>query len=54
VVRHRRIVQTCTYEGFPEGVALDGFVASGMETGVVEGYEKLDEVLASMAAGPGA
>ena len=67
------IVQTFTYEGFPEGVALeklvledlgngrtrltatslvdsfegrDAFLASGMETGVVEGYERLDEVLA--------
>jgi uncharacterized protein YndB with AHSA1/START domain len=66
------IVQTFTYEGFPDGVALeklvledlpggrcrltatslvdsfaarDAFVASGMETGVVEGYERLDEVL---------
>lgn len=67
-----RIVQTFTYEGFPDGVALeimtfeelpdgrsrlhsvsvgdsvearDGMVASGMETGIVEGYEKLDELL---------
>jgi uncharacterized protein YndB with AHSA1/START domain len=67
------IVQTFTFEGFPEGVALerlvledlgngctrltatslvdsfegrDAFVASGMEVGVVEGYERLDEVLA--------
>jgi len=67
------IVQTFTFEGFPEQVALeklvlddigngrtrltatslvdsfadrDAFVASGMETGVVEGYERLDEVLA--------
>ncbi len=67
------IVQTFTYEGFPDGVALeklvledlgggrtrltatslvdsfegrDAFLASGMETGVVEGYERLDEVLA--------
>jgi uncharacterized protein YndB with AHSA1/START domain len=66
------IVQTFTFEGFPEGVALekltltdlgdgrtrlvatslvdsfegrDAFVASGMETGAVEGYERLDEVL---------
>ena len=71
-----RIVQTFTYEGFPDGVALetatfedlgggrcrvtsvslvdsfeerDAFVASGMETGVVEGYEKLDELLATLA-----
>ena len=67
------IVQTFTFEGWPDGVALerlvledlgdgrtrltatslvdsfedrDAFVASGMETGVVEGYEKLDELLA--------
>ena len=66
------IVQTFTFEGFPDGVALeklvledlgngrtrltatslvdsfegrDAFVASGMETGVVEGYQRLDEVL---------
>lgn len=69
-----RIVQTFTYEGVPDGVALevmtlepldggrtrlhavsivetvearDAFVASGMETGVVEGYEALDELLAA-------
>ena len=69
------IVQTFTFEGFPDGVALeklvledlgngrtrltatslvdsfegrDAFVASGMETGVVEGYERLDEVLATL------
>lgn len=69
-----RIVQTFTYEGVPDGVALevmtlepldggrtrlravsvvetvegrDAFVASGMETGVVEGYEQLDELLAN-------
>lgn len=68
------IVQTFTFEGMPDGVALeklvledlgdgrtrlvatslvdsfedrDAFVASGMETGVVQGYEKLDEVLAA-------
>lgn len=67
------IVQTFTYEGMPDGVALeklvftdlgdgrtrltgtslvdsfedrDAFVASGMETGVREGYERLDELLA--------
>jgi uncharacterized protein YndB with AHSA1/START domain len=67
------IVQTFTYEGFPDGVALeklqledlgdgrtrltatslvdsfegrDAFVASGMETGINEGYERLDELLA--------
>ena len=69
------IVQTFTYEGMPEGVALekmvfedlgdgrtritgtslvdsfedrDAFVASGMEHGAREGYERLDEVLASV------
>jgi uncharacterized protein YndB with AHSA1/START domain len=69
------IVQTFTFEGFPDGVALeklllqdlgngrtrltatslvdtfegrDAFVASGMETGVIEGYERLDEVLAKL------
>ncbi|MCU1360373.1 MAG: Activator of Hsp90 ATPase 1 family protein [Ilumatobacteraceae bacterium] len=68
------IVQTFTYEGTPEAVALekvamrslaggrtlvtvtslldsfadrDAFVASGMETGVVEGYDSLDDLLAS-------
>ncbi len=67
------IVQTFTFEGMPDGVALeklvledlgdgrtrliatslvdsfegrDGFLASGMEVGVREGYERLDEVLA--------
>ena len=67
------IVQTFTFEGMPDGVALekvrfedlgdgrtrlvatslvdsfadrDAFVASGMETGVVEGYEALDVLLA--------
>jgi uncharacterized protein YndB with AHSA1/START domain len=67
------IVQTFTFEGYPDGVALeklvledlgngrtrltatslvdsfesrDAFVASGMEVGVREGYERLDEVLA--------
>ena len=67
------IVQTFTYEGVPDGVALerlvfedlgrgrtrlvasslvdsfevrDAFVATGMETGVREGYERLAEVLA--------
>jgi uncharacterized protein YndB with AHSA1/START domain len=68
------IVQTFTFEGFPDGVALerltledlgngrtrlvatslvdsfegrDAFVASGMETGVREGYERLDDLLKS-------
>jgi uncharacterized protein YndB with AHSA1/START domain len=67
------IVQTFTFDGEPDGVALerlvfedlgdgrtrltstslvdsfearDAFVASGMEKGVREGYERLDEVLA--------
>lgn len=69
-----RIVQTFTYEGFPDGVALefldleplpggrcrlralsvvdtiearDAFVASGMSSGVVAGYLKLDALLAA-------
>ena len=72
-VAPNRIVQTFTFEGFPEQVALetlvledlgggrtrlvaqslvdsfearDGFVSSGMEGGVREGYERLDELLA--------
>ena len=67
------IVQTFTFEGMPDGVALeklaledigngrtrltatslvdsfegrDGFLASGMDVGVNEGYAKLDELLA--------
>jgi uncharacterized protein YndB with AHSA1/START domain len=67
------IVQTFTFDGMPDGVALeklaferlddgrtrlvatslvdsfedrDAFVASGMESGVKEGYEQLDELLA--------
>jgi uncharacterized protein YndB with AHSA1/START domain len=67
------IVQTFTFEGMPDGVALermvledlgdgrtrlkatslvdsfearDAFVASGMEQGIREGYERLDELLA--------
>lgn len=67
------IVQTFSFEGMPDGVALeklhfedlgngrtrlvstslvdsfegrDGFVASGVEEGVQEGYRKLDELLA--------
>lgn len=70
-----RIVQTFTFEGWPDGVALeimdlepleggrcrltsvsvgasvegrDAMVASGMEHGVVEGYEKLDELLPTL------
>ena len=72
-----RIVQTFTYEGWPDGVSLetgtftdlgdgrtrltllsvvdttearDAMIASGMETGVVEGFEKLDDLLAGGAA----
>ena len=70
---NERIVQTFTFEGVPDQVALekmvfedigngrtrvvgtslvdsfedrDAFVASGMEEGVREGYERLDELLA--------
>ncbi|MGF1666139.1 MAG: SRPBCC family protein [Acidimicrobiia bacterium] len=72
VVADQLIVQTFTWEGMPEGVALeklafedigggrtrlvatslvdtfegrDAFVASGMEEGVVQGYERLDGLL---------
>ena len=68
------IVQTFTFEGMPDGVALerlvfidlgggrtrltstslvdsfearDAFVASGMEEGIREGYERLDDLLAA-------
>jgi uncharacterized protein YndB with AHSA1/START domain len=77
---HDRIVQTFTFDGFPDGVSLetaifedlggrtrvttksvlesfearDGMVASGMETGVVEGYERLDELLARTGRGDAA
>jgi uncharacterized protein YndB with AHSA1/START domain len=67
------IVQTFTFEGVPDGVALekvvfedlgngrtrltatslvdsfedrDAFVASGMEEGIVQGYDRLDDLLA--------
>ena len=66
------MVQTFTYEGFPDGVCLetatfedlggrtrlhiasvfdsvqarDLTMSSGMESGVTEGYEQLDELLA--------
>ncbi|MFE0252225.1 SRPBCC family protein [Streptomyces sp. NPDC059010] len=69
---NERIVQTFTYEGFPDGVSLetavfedlggrtrvtgkslmdsvearDAMLKSGMEYGVREGYERLDELLA--------
>jgi uncharacterized protein YndB with AHSA1/START domain len=39
-----RLTATSLVDSF---AARDGFVASGMETGVVEGYERLDEVLAN-------
>lgn len=72
-VRPGRIVQTFTYEGDPDGVALetlcfedlgdgrtrlhaqslvesfearDAWLKSGMETGVQDGYAKLDRMLA--------
>ena len=70
-----RIVQTFTFEDYPDGVSLetasfedlggrtrvrtlslveslearDAIIASGMETGVVEGYERLDDLLAGGA-----
>jgi uncharacterized protein YndB with AHSA1/START domain len=70
-----RIVQTFSYEGFPDSVALeilrlepldgggcrlvavsvgesvearDAMVASGMEQGIVEGYQKLDDLLSAV------
>ncbi|MDN5916986.1 MAG: SRPBCC family protein [Pseudonocardia sp.] len=73
VRENERIVQTFTYDGYPDGVALetmtftdlgggrtridgtsmfestqarDWILASGMEVGVNEGYEQLDELLA--------
>jgi uncharacterized protein YndB with AHSA1/START domain len=73
---NERIVQTFTFEGYPDGVSLetatfedlgdgrtrlvaksvgytieerDAMLASGMETGVREGYERLDELLAASA-----
>jgi uncharacterized protein YndB with AHSA1/START domain len=76
VRQNERIVWTFTYEGEPDGVALetmtfepleggrtrlrilsvlkdfesrDGMLASGMDVGVNEGYEKLDELLAAKA-----
>jgi uncharacterized protein YndB with AHSA1/START domain len=75
-VRPDRIVQTFTFEGEPDGVALetlrfedlgdgrtrlhaqslvdsfegrDAWLSSGMETGVNEGYAKLDRMLADDA-----
>jgi len=76
-IRPDRIVQTFTYEGEPDGVALetmvfedlgngrtrmlasslcdsfegrDAWLQSGMDTGVHEGYAKLDRLLADDAA----
>lgn len=73
---NERIVQTFTYEGFPDAVQLeiltltdlgdgvtrlnstaifdsiesrDGMVAAGMETGIVDGYNKLDAMFAADA-----
>lgn len=73
-VRPDRIVQTFTYEGYPDGVSLetvwfedledgrcrvkaqslvdsletrDAILSSGMDVGVTEGYQKLDEILAA-------
>jgi uncharacterized protein (TIGR03086 family) len=78
-ITDRRIVQTFTFEGMPDDVALetltvedlgdgrtrlhaqslvdsfagrDAWLASGMETGVNEGYAKLDSVLAGAADSP--
>ena len=72
------IVQTFTFIGFPDGVALerlvftplgadrcqletmsltnsfedrDAMLASGMESGVIEGYRKLDTLLRGLASG---
>jgi uncharacterized protein YndB with AHSA1/START domain len=71
-----RIVQTFTWDGYPDGVSLetmtfedlgggrsrlvalsvvesleirDLIISSGMESGVVEGYEQLDDTLGRMA-----
>jgi uncharacterized protein YndB with AHSA1/START domain len=73
---NERIVQTWTFDGYPDGVSLetmtfedlgegrsrivstslveslesrDAILASGMEGGVVEGYERMDELLARLA-----
>ena len=75
VRENERIVQTFTFEGFPDAVSIetmtltdlgdgrtrlsatsvfdsvesrDGMVASDMEHGVVEGYNKLDQLLAEI------
>jgi uncharacterized protein YndB with AHSA1/START domain len=53
-VRPGRIVQTVTFEGNPDGVALemlwfedlsDAMLRSGMEVGVDEGYARLQRML---------
>jgi uncharacterized protein YndB with AHSA1/START domain len=41
-----RLTSTSLVDSF---AARDAFVATGMETGVRESYERLDEVLASQA-----
>ncbi|MEU5694176.1 SRPBCC family protein [Actinosynnema sp. NPDC020468] len=73
VRKNERIVQTFTFDGYPDGVSLetltfedlgdnrtrltgtsifeslevrDYVLASGMETGVIEGYERLDDLVA--------
>jgi uncharacterized protein YndB with AHSA1/START domain len=74
---HERIVQTFTYEGFPDGVSLetavfedlggrtrvtgkslmdsiearDSMLKSGMDHGVREGHERLDELLGGQQGG---
>ncbi|TPQ17192.1 SRPBCC family protein [Streptomyces sporangiiformans] len=74
---NERIVQTFTYEGFPDSVSLetalfedlggrtrvtgtslmdsvearDAMLKSGMEVGVREGYERLDELLGGQQSG---
>ncbi|MGD9961694.1 SRPBCC family protein [Nocardioides sp.] len=72
---HERLVQTFTFDGYPDGVSLetmtfeeldggrcrlvglsvvdsmevrDLIMSSGMDVGVNEGYQKLDELLASL------
>ncbi len=40
-----RLVSTSLVDSFAD---RDAFVASGMETGVIEGYEKLDELLTTI------
>jgi uncharacterized protein YndB with AHSA1/START domain len=74
VRENERIVQTFTFDGWPDGVSLetltfidlgdgrtrleglsvfdsmaarDGMLSSGMDTGVIQAYEQLDELLAA-------